>query len=294
MSQELLTERAGPRPLPTLQRVLVMTGCLGLVALVGLLESASDSELAFSVFYLVPICLATVAIGAWAGYAFSAVSSLGWALAELTGPAVTYSHVVVPYWNTLSRFVMFAAVTYLLASSRSALAHAHELARVDHLTAIPNVRHFYEAGELEIKRARRSDQPISVAYLDIDNFKSVNDLLGHSVGDRLLQLVGRVLRNRVRSTDVVARLGGDEFGMLLPDTSAEGARQLIHDLRNTLLEEVRIERLPVTFSIGVITFAEPPRTVDEMVARADHLMYQVKGTGKDDVAFETRIGSGVG
>ncbi|HQR30704.1 MAG TPA: GGDEF domain-containing protein, partial [Anaeromyxobacteraceae bacterium] len=112
-------------------------------------------------------------------------------------------------------------------------------------------------------------------------FKTVNDQLGHVAGDAVLATVGATLRDAVRGHDTVARLGGDEFGVLLPDVDEAGASALADRLRVRLREALAAGGWNVTFSIGVATFIRPPASVDEMILRADELMYRAKRSGKD-------------
>ncbi|HLM56720.1 MAG TPA: GGDEF domain-containing protein, partial [Pyrinomonadaceae bacterium] len=146
-----------------------------------------------------------------------------------------------------------------------------------------NKRHFVELAEAELGRARRHGHPFSVAYMDVDDFKLVNDHLGHSAGDRLLKSVAETIRRDVRSIDVVARLGGDEFAVLMPETDGRAARAAVERLRDRLAFAARQQGWPVTFSIGVATWDEPPPSVDEVLRRADELMYAAKRGGKNSV-----------
>ena len=161
-------------------------------------------------------------------------------------------------------------------------------ARRDGLTGARNARAFYEVAEAEIARARRYTHPFSVAYLDLDDFKLVNDRLGHLAGDAVLRSVARALSGVVRSSDVVARLGGDEFVVLLPEASAAPARLATEKLRGALAEVVPAHGWRMTASIGVATFLVPPESVDELLAAVDRLMYRAKQAGKNGVAHETR------
>jgi diguanylate cyclase (GGDEF)-like protein len=124
-----------------------------------------------------------------------------------------------------------------------------------------------------------------VAVIDCDNFKAVNDTLGHLEGDRLLQAIAEELQQSVRKTDVTARMGGDEFAVLLPDTSHDQAQQLVERLRLSLAQRMRQNNWPVTFSMGVAVYATPPKSVDSLIHGADVLMYSVKQDRKDAVAL---------
>ena len=166
---------------------------------------------------------------------------------------------------------------------KMALEREKDDARIDFLTRIPNRRSFYEIASREANRARRYKRPLTVAYIDLDNFKEVNDSRGHDVGDDLLIEVAATLRTNIRGTDAVARLGGDEFALLLTETGEEPGAMVVQKLHERLLESMRQREWPVTFSIGLITFGYPPHSVDEMVRRADEAMYAAKLQGKNSV-----------
>jgi diguanylate cyclase (GGDEF)-like protein len=123
--------------------------------------------------------------------------------------------------------------------------------------------------------------------MDVDDFKLINDRLGHSAGDRLLRLVADTIRQNVRGIDVVARLGGDEFAVLMPETDERAAQVVIRRVRRQLLEAARREDWPVTFSAGLVTWIAPPAGVDEMLRAADELMYDAKRHGKNTVRHTT-------
>jgi diguanylate cyclase (GGDEF)-like protein len=184
------------------------------------------------------------------------------------------------------RFGFFYIGTQLLADLNARLKSEEELARVDSLTRIPNRRYFYELADTEIRRSLRYQRPFTVAYIDLDNFKLVNDRYGHHVGDAILLDVANLIDTNLRKFDMVARLGGDEFAILLPETGMDSARQVILRLQNVLLNEMHSHDWPVTFSIGVVTFTQQPRSVDEMLQEVDRLMYAAKNTGKNSVKHD--------
>lgn len=161
-----------------------------------------------------------------------------------------------------------------------------ELARIDPLTGVANRRAFYEFAAVEKSRGDRYGRPLTVAYLDVDNLKVVNEKLGPPIGDAVLLAVAITIHSNLRDTDVVARLGGDEFAILLPETGAEAAETVVQKLRTLLLEAMKKNDWPVTFSIGVVTYNKPPESPEEMVRKADDLMYVVKASGKDAIKQE--------
>jgi diguanylate cyclase (GGDEF)-like protein/PAS domain S-box-containing protein len=168
---------------------------------------------------------------------------------------------------------------------REALAKEQELARVDPLTHVSNRRAFYEQAEVEIARARRYSRPLCIAYMDIDDFKLVNDKLGHSTGDAVLVTLASALRAKLRISDVVARMGGDEFAVLLPETDAASAELVLKKVQKSLLETVAQNRWNITFSIGAASFPTPPASLEAMIRVADEAMYAVKAHGKNDVSI---------
>jgi len=169
---------------------------------------------------------------------------------------------------------------------RLSLRREHELARIDPLTSVPNRRAFYEVLQRERHRLERNGRPLTLAYIDLDNFKEVNDGFGHKAGDSVLTAVASVMARSLRKADVVARLGGDEFAIMLPETNADAARQVVTKLHMRLMEAMKENGLPITFSIGSVTFTGALGTVEDLLQKADELMYAVKIHGKSNVRFE--------
>ena len=259
-----------------------VTAALLLVALLGVLDYLNGPDVSLLIFYAVPVFVAAWYAGRGAGVLACAASGLSWfAVAHATSEH--YTSPLVAYWNAFVRVSFIFILAHLVASFRRSLAHERELARTDYLTGAFNGRSFAETAEAEVQRARRHAHPFSVAFMDVDDFKLVNDRLGHSAGDRLLMLVSDTLRANVRAVDVVARLGGDEFAVLLPETDERSSEVMLRRVRRELLEAARVKGWPVTFSAGIITWVEPPAGVDEMLRAADELMYAAKRHGKNAV-----------
>lgn len=166
---------------------------------------------------------------------------------------------------------------------QAALESEKNLSRVDFLTGIPNRRMFHQALTLEGKRSRRYGRPLTLIYIDVDNFKHLNDHYGHATGDDLLKMIGVTLERSVRSTDMAARLGGDEFAVLLPETDEANAGVIVAKLRQNLNTAIAPRGWPVTFSFGVVTFPIALDSMEEMLKRADEFMYEAKRGGKSAV-----------
>lgn len=259
----------------------------GVVLIGGLaaIDYVTGFELSFAFFYLLPVGLVAWLAGRRAGIIISLASAVTWqAVNHLAGER--FSSPLIPLWNTSTRMGFFLVVTLLLARLRDSLARERDLARTDFLTGAANTRAFYELSQMEINRARRYGHAFSVAYFDADNFKAVNDRMGHHAGSQLLVRVVEVFKQSLRATDAVARVGGDEFAILLPETGAAQAGVAVQKLLQKVSAEMRSVGWPVTFSVGLLTCTDPPHTVDEMIKLADDLMYEVKRGGKDGIRHE--------
>jgi diguanylate cyclase (GGDEF)-like protein len=175
---------------------------------------------------------------------------------------------------------------HLLYALRTRLEHEATLARLDSLTQILNARAFNEVCQRLVRLAERNQHPLAFAYIDVDDFRTVNDTAGHSAGDLVLQEVASTLARRVRSTDVIGRLGGDEFAVLMPETTDAGAQTAFAKIHDELQRDAAAHSWPIGFSIGVALFQSAPSSVDEALKVADALMYRAKQAGKNNVLYE--------
>ena len=194
---------------------------LMLVAILGWLDYHTGFEISFSFFYLAPIAIATWYIDKKTGYLIAILSISAWLVTNWAAGEI-YSHEIIRYWNTSVRLLLFAAIIWLLEEFKRALNHERMLAQTDYLTGIANGREFQQQAHLELLRASRSNQPLTIAYIDVDSFKQINDQYGHDAGDEVLRQLARQLRYSVRTDDLVCRLGGDEFLIICPSTSPGG------------------------------------------------------------------------
>ena len=255
------------------------------IAAIGFVDYLSGYEMASSLFYLLPIAFITWSAGRMTGMAVSVLAAAVWMAADAAAGHV-YSRPIILYWNAALRLGFFLAVTLLLAALQESLRHERQLARLDSLTGAINGRHFLEIMQREIDRSNRYKRPFTLVYLDIDDFKQVNDGFGHNSGDTILRTVVAVARTHLRTTDTIARLGGDEFAVLLPETDPEEARAAVTKMRVTLLERMRREGWPVTFSMGTLSCRGAAPEPDTLLRLTDELMYRVKRAGKDGVSFD--------
>lgn len=233
------------------------------------------------IFYLIPVSLAAWFVGKRSGLLFCLLAIMFRVVADEWYRTPASMHSALNYWNELIEFVFFIMMSMLFSVLKKNLENEKELARRDPLTNTLNRRSFFDLAEYEINRSHRYGLALTVAYIDIDNFKYVNDRLGHQVGDELLITVVATLHSHIRSSDILARLGGDEFVVMLPDTQGAAALKFLNKIHDQLDQTMARHGWPVSFSIGAATFVEVPATVDELIRHADELMYTVKHDGKN-------------
>lgn len=256
------------------------------VMLVGLLDYATGYEVSFSLIYLGPVALAAWYTGRRGAIAIAVLAAVIWLLAEMAS-GHPYSHPLITLWELLVRLGVFLLLGLLLVALRDALSRERDLARTDALTGLSTRRAFEEQLEHDLRLAQRRHGTITLAFLDLDDFKNVNDTYGHAEGDRVLRVTGRVLKESTRVADTVARLGGDEFVLVLPDTDPHGAEEAISKIRRDLHLSLATAapKVTVTFSVGAITFLDTPPGMDEALQAADALMYDAKHRGKGTALF---------
>ncbi len=255
-----------------------------LVGAVGLIDFFAGPMFSFLPFYLLPVALTTWYVGRRAGLALTLAGVSLWALNYIAARPVGWDSLAA-YWNIGMQVIIFTVVAVTLSKMRQALNNERELARTDPVTGVANWRAFYERVEQTIFYARRYKTPFTGVYMDVDNFKAVNDHFGHSTGDFCLRVVADTLLENTRATDLVARIAGDEFAVLMPETSPEQARAVIGRLGENLLAAMERNGWPATFSIGVATYLAPPDTADSLIKASDDLMYSVKNGGKNGIRY---------
>ena len=175
-----------------------------------------------------------------------------------------------------------------LRVARIQVKRLQALSLTDELTGLPNRREFNETLSRAVAARQRYGHIFSVAMIDLDFFKRVNDILGHQVGDRVLRQLAEILRKSVRKNDLAARWGGEEFALILDATDINNARIPLERIRKTVeLADFGIGR-PVTISIG---FASPTdsQTAEQLMANADRALYRAKEAGRNQVCSSEEI-----
>lgn len=234
----------------------------------------------------------------WFLIALSAVA--GWSCPRLLAVGAMLGTLVVWCWieaaatadwvlllpGQFLRIVVALWLVMWMSRVRERLEQAHRLARLDSLTGLPNRQALVEALDAELSRTRRFGRPFTVALLDCDGFKGINDHDGHLAGDEVLRCIGHALRQHTRRYDCVGRLGGDEFLLVLSDVGRDDASLIAERLRAALRHFVEHEHPTLTFSLGVVTFHSADLNWEECVQLADDAMYAAKRHGPDQTRFE--------
>lgn len=261
------------------------------IGVIGGFDFITGIELRVFPLYFVPISFLAWHAGRPGALMAAVLSAGAWEISNLLA-GLQFSHSALWIGNTLVQAISFATVGLLIASLKDSLLRERGLSRTDPLTPLLNSRAFYEEAARVLSLCRRNGRPVTVVYVDLDNFKAVNDRLGHQAGDDLLRDVAASLQASTRPSDLCARLGGDEFVVLLPEADAQEASVVLQRLRLTLSETVTLDRNPVTCSIGAVTFLTVPDSLEDMVRSADSRMYAAKSEGRNRLLHHLAGGDG--
>jgi len=245
---------------------------------VGALDFATGVETQVAPLYFVPVGFVSWRLGRRTGLAFAALSA---AVGQVSNALseVSRAGALVQAWNTGVLLATSVVVALFLAELRERLGRERELARTDALTGLANGNAFRERATLEVARTRRWRRPLTLAYVDLDDFKAINAEFGQAVGDEVLRTVAVALRSAIRATDLAARIEGDRFTLLFPETDRPGARVVLETVLGRLHQDLIRAGWPVTASIGSVTTIEASST-ESLLRQADQVLYEVKKAGK--------------
>ena len=265
--------------LEVLPRWILVLSSLVLTAILSIIDWITGRDVSFLIFYLGPIGLASWFAGARWGITVALLCGVVWYLEDVMGAASALSIYLI-LWNLATKGVFLVIISRLFSRLKVAMDNEARMARTDPLTGVANRRVLFEILDFEIKAMPRSGTPLSVAFIDLDNFKEVNDTIGHDAGDEVLRAVVRGIKSGVRSMDLVARVGGDEFVIMLPNADSGAAAEVALRVRHSVMDELALGQWQCNLSIGVVTCTTPPCDPDALLTRADRLMYQAKKAGK--------------
>lgn len=272
----------------------------GFVAAIAAADYLTGPDIGLSLFYLVPIVIAGRQTRREVAFTLAIAAAAGWQFADAAWHGVT----VISLWNGLTRLGIFTGAAFLMSKVRrderrlgelnrqlqEGLALEQRLARTDPLTSLANSRMFRDEVQRALARARRGGEPVTIAYLDLDNFKALNDRYGHAEGDEILKDIASGIAAVIREGDLAARLGGDEFALLLQGCG----HQALEAIGARLLAQVeavaaRYTDVPFGATIGFAECAPPASDPDAAIRAADRAMYAAKFKGKNRIEIVSAV-----
>jgi diguanylate cyclase (GGDEF)-like protein len=272
-----------------MRRSILTIAALLFVAGLGWVDYQTGPDIGFSLFYLIPIAICGWYVGRAAGVIVAVAAALTWFVADL---AFHVEHWGIFLWNAFTRLVIYTTQAWTMASLRSdreALKRrVHQeaaLARTDVGTSLPNVRSFTETADSNLEVARRNGWPVCLLYIDLDDFKQINDRFGHDRGDEVLRSVGDAISSSIRGDDVPARIGGDEFVVLLMNSDRIGSELVARRIHERIANSGPAH-IDVTATIGAAYFSRAPQHASDLLASADRTMYAAKQEGKRRVLMQ--------
>jgi diguanylate cyclase (GGDEF)-like protein len=294
------SQDAGAARLPAVSGRLGVGLLVAAACLILTLDRRAGADVALALVHMGIVAVASWRFASAGAWATVGLATAGWSAAPLTAAGVAWTDLGrdTLAWHVGVRFMALASVAATAGACRTAvrrllrtedvlalsLLRERDSARRDRLTRLWNSRALHEALEREIYRCRRYGRPFGLLVLDLDGFKAVNDTAGHEAGDRVLQTVGRVIRENCRATDLPARLGGDEFAIILPEASSLTVPRYALKLVDLIgRAPLPVEFPRVTASIGAVAFARAPQSVEAALSAADDAMYAAKRKGKNRV-----------
>lgn len=268
-----------PRPLRA--SIVIFITCLVVAG-----DILTPPYVSFTGYYLVPIFISIWYFSTRTTFIIVFAMSLAVRIyVRSTGaPHLPEWEEIIGYVSLIMAFSLFSLLAFIL---KGFYVDAMEQRDTDELTGVQSRRSFMTISKFELMRRTRSSYPLTVAMVDIDNFKTLNDTQGHQSGDALLVKFSRHLMSSLRTGDVVGRLGGDEFAILLPNTNEQEAMAILRRLHSDLQPLLESYSVSLGASIGAtILPANKSADIDTLLVRADQLMYRVKKSAKNDLLAE--------
>ena len=263
------------------RRPVLLFFCFAAILFLGAIRTEDDA-----VFFIASLALLPVLVIGWIGgrrigLSSSFLASTMWAIGDVS-MGRHFSAPWIPWANVATHFMTYSIVTLLAAQVRELLELSHRQATSDALTELQNRRAFVEAGVAEVQRSMRYAHPLAVIFMDLDNFKALNDSQGHDAGDAALRATAAALLSVLRSSDKIARIGGDEFAVLLPEIGSDAAQETGQKI-SIAVNQALSGFASVSVSIGLVWFEKADRSFPEMLKIADELMYEIKANGKGGI-----------
>ncbi|HSR54047.1 MAG TPA: GGDEF domain-containing protein [Acidobacteriota bacterium] len=244
--------------------------------------------------YFLVVGASSLVLPQWAAFSITAAltaAAVAGAFIRPWGSSGTLSQLAI---SLFALWLVAFLTARLSREKQSARLRVHLLSRTDDLTGLWNMRMFEEQAEQEHRRSLRYERPYSIAMVDADNLKPVNDRYGHQAGSRFICHLAAILRDNLRGSDLVARYGGDEFVILLPETGRRGAVRAFQRIRQRVADEplqLTEDTVSLSVSVGIASFPGHGDSHQAILTAADQALYRSKRTGKNRISYGTRDAS---
>jgi len=243
-----------------------------------------EKDAIFSTFYIIPVIIASWYVGFNAGLFISVFCLVEYSFLFIYYQ-VEFFNLSVYLISFIPKMVVYFFIAFILVRLKKSLIAERQLARIDSLTRIGNRKSLFERVELEMNNLRRYNKIFALVFIDIDDFKKINDTSGHIEGDRILKTFANRVNDTIRKNDALFRVGGDEFILILPQTNLDQSKIVMSKIKASLGEpDIQSKQFP-TVSAGVGIFTVYIENIEDVVLYVDKLMYKVKKTGKNNVDY---------
>lgn len=259
-------------------RILSALTATAALLCIGFVDYATGHDIRVIALYFLPLAYAGYHLSYRGAIAASAFGDIVWSIVFYL-EATHERHLLIYAIDFLLQGGAFLTISCLVARLAELLAREKASSRIDPLTSLDSRVAFAEKAGVALALCQRHARPVTLAFIDLDRFKQVNDRGGHARGDQLLRTCGAVLRGSLRASDIAARHGGDEFVVLLPETGATDGQLFCEQLRHTLDRQHEFQSFGVTASIGVVVDERAHHTLAHLVDQADEQMYESKRAG---------------
>jgi len=258
---------------------------LVLISAIGMVDFHAHPQLNMTLLYFLPIILCELLVSAEVGLFMTVFASVTWTVGHspMTGSSMP---LWVQAWNSISTLLLFLSVNASMGLLRAAGLKETTALRTDPLSGLMNRMGFTEAVQREIARTRRYKKIFSLIFINADEFKAFNAQVGHPNGDHAIEIVGRLLKQGTRASDLVARLGNDEFVAFLPDMDAETARMAMNRLQGSLHEAMQHRNWKMTFRLASSTFLTTPETIEDFLQQTERAQFALRAAAKSSIKHQ--------
>jgi diguanylate cyclase (GGDEF)-like protein len=270
-------------------RSLVLAGMAMLLALIFATDFITGYSVGFGGYYLLLVMATAWYSGATEAYLLAILSVVCRFFVITYAPVYGFFPEYLYFFKLIdltSKCIIVFVGCYLTLKIKEHIKVLHKMSKTDSLTGAMISKVFRENVASEIVRAKRYGHPLTLVYFDIDQFKKINDVYGHGVGDKVLQEVANGVNSNLREHDALGRMGGDEFAILLVETGIEEAKAITDRIRQNLIDAMLKFNTAITFSFGAVTYlGETKMDVDALEKEADSVMYSIKNGTKNNIGY---------